>query len=169
VKNRKPKIYAFIDSQNLNLAIRSLGWELDFNRFLIYLQAKYHVQKAFLFIGHISSHKYLYKKLRSYGYYLIFKPTIYSTAQKPKGNIDAELVLHSAAIEFENYDKAIVVSNDGDFYCLIKYLLKHNKLLNLMTPSYKYSSLLRIFAPYIVSLPLFRHKVEKKEGHSRGI
>lgn len=36
----KPKTelnYAFIDSQNLNLAIRTLGWKLDFARFRTYL------------------------------------------------------------------------------------------------------------------------------------
>jgi len=33
--------YAFIDSQNLNLAIRDLGWALDFKRFRIYLADKF--------------------------------------------------------------------------------------------------------------------------------
>ena len=36
--------YAFIDSQNLNLSILSLGWKLDFQRFRVYLRDKYHVQ-----------------------------------------------------------------------------------------------------------------------------
>ena len=39
-----------------------------------------------------------------------------------KGNVDAELVLHSAAIEYDNYDKAIVITSDGDFRCLFEYL-----------------------------------------------
>jgi hypothetical protein len=43
--------YAFIDSQNLNLAIRDQGWMLDFGRFRKYLQDKYQVKKAFIFIG----------------------------------------------------------------------------------------------------------------------
>jgi len=49
----KPKSnnYAFIDSQNLNLAIREQGWLLDFKRFRVYLAEKYAVNKAFLFIG----------------------------------------------------------------------------------------------------------------------
>ena len=45
----QPVIYAFIDSQNLNLGIRSLGWKLDFERFFVYLQDKYRVRKAFSF------------------------------------------------------------------------------------------------------------------------
>jgi uncharacterized LabA/DUF88 family protein len=162
----KQTTYAFIDSQNLNLAIQSLGWELDFNRFTVYLKAKYKVNKAFLFIGYIPKHKNLYQKLESYEYTLIHKPVIESDKHTPKGNVDAELVLNCAAIEFQNFTKAIVVSNDGDFHCLIKYLIQNKKFLKLLTPSKKYSSLLREFAPYITPIPLFRNKVElqKKKG-----
>lgn len=47
------KNFAFIDSQNLNLSIRAMGWKLDFKRFRTYLKDKYDVSKAFLFIGYI--------------------------------------------------------------------------------------------------------------------
>ena len=49
--NKKPVTYAFIDSQNLNLGIQSLGWKLDFKKFRLYLKNKYSVEKAYLFIG----------------------------------------------------------------------------------------------------------------------
>ena len=52
--------YAFIDSQNLNLAIRAQGWKLDFARFRVYLRDKYKVEKAFLFIGYVSGNERLY-------------------------------------------------------------------------------------------------------------
>ena len=54
---RKINNFAFIDSQNLNLGIRSQGWKLDFARFRIYLKDKYKVTKAFLFIGYIPTNK----------------------------------------------------------------------------------------------------------------
>ncbi len=152
-------IYAFIDSQNLNLAIQSLGWKLSFERFLRYIQSKYHVTKAFLFIGYIPTNEELYKNLKKYGYELVFKPVI---EQSKKGNVDAELVLHAAKIQFYDYEKAIIVSNDGDFYCLIEHLLENEKLLKLITPSNKYSSLLRKFSSFIVPVPLFKNKVEHK-------
>jgi hypothetical protein len=47
--NQQTNNYAFIDSQNLNLSIKELGWNLDFKRFRIYLQEKYSITKAFLF------------------------------------------------------------------------------------------------------------------------
>lgn len=46
---KKQENYAFIDSQNLNLGVRSQGWILDFARFRVYLEEKYQITKAFLF------------------------------------------------------------------------------------------------------------------------
>jgi len=46
----KENNYAFIDSQNLNLGIKSLGWKLDFVKFRRYLREKYGVVTAYLFI-----------------------------------------------------------------------------------------------------------------------
>ena len=60
----KLSIYAFIDSQNLNLGIRDCGWKLDFGRFYIYLKDKYHVSKAFLFIGYVAGNEALYTYLQ---------------------------------------------------------------------------------------------------------
>ena len=142
--------YAFMDSQNLNLSIRSQGWVLDFKRFRIYLKDKYNITKAFLFIGYVSTNQNLYISLQEDGYILVFKPTLFLPKGGVKGNVDAELVLHSM-IEYPHYDKALIASGDGDFYCLIEYLKKHDKLLKLMVPDMnRYSSLLRKFASDIV-------------------
>lgn len=149
--NKKPRKnlpnYAFIDSQNLNLGVRSLGWELDFRKFRVYLRNKYNVDKAFLFIGRLPGNERLYNSLHRSGYNLIFKPTLQVRKGKEifvKGNVDAELVLHTM-IEWNNFDKALIVSGDGDFHCLIKYLVKQKKLLKVIAPNDKYSSLLREF------------------------
>lgn len=132
--------FAFIDSQNLNRSIRDLGWYLDFKRFRAYLKEKYAVSKAYLFIGYIPQNEHLYTSLRRSGYILIFKPITESEDGKIKGNVDAELVLHSM-IEYLHYDQAVIVSGDGDFYCLVDYLNKQNKLYRLLIPNaYAYSS-----------------------------
>ena len=138
-------IYAFIDSQNLNLGTSKdiyhnnkliyKGWKLDFKKFRQYLKDKFRVNKAFLFIGFIRKNEKIYEYLKSCGYSLIFKPTVADHLGKPKGNVDAELVLYSAAIKFPDYDKAVIVSGDGDFHCLHQYLHKHNKLLRIIIPN----------------------------------
>ncbi|MEK6714922.1 MAG: NYN domain-containing protein [Candidatus Omnitrophota bacterium] len=154
--------YAFIDSQNLNLAIRDQGWVLDFKRFRRYLQDKYCASKAFIFIGYLPTNESLYTSLQEYGYILIFKPTLHLPDGKVKGNIDAELVLH-AMIEYANYDKAIIVTGDGDFYCLIDHLEKQNKLEKLIIPNrYKFSSLLRGFTSDMVFMNDLKDKLEYK-------
>lgn len=135
--------YAFIDGQNLNLGIKRLGWALDFKKFRVYLREKYSVQKAYYFIGYVQGNSDLYASLQSYGYILIFKPTFRNADGKIKGNCDAELVLQ-AMIDFAAYEKTVIVSGDGDFHCLIKYLREKNKLKIVLAPDMdKYSGLLK--------------------------
>jgi len=158
-------VYAFIDSQNLNLAIRDIGWHLDFARFHVYLKDKYKVKKAFLFIGYVAGNEALYTSLQKAGYIIVFKPTLEYKKGKEritKGNVDAELVLHSM-IEYAHYDKAIIVSGDGDFHCLIEYLDNQQKLKYLLIPNpRKFSALLRKFRPYFLYIDKLQKKLEKR-------
>ncbi len=167
---KKQNNYAFIDSQNLNLSINDQGWKLDFKRFRIYLKEHLHVNKAFLFIGYVATNQSLYTSLQEYGFILIFKPTLILTDKRVKGNVDAELALH-AMIEYKNYDKAVVVTGDGDFHCLLEYLKKHDKLKRIIIPNrYKYSSLLRKFGLDMIFMNDLRTKLEYKEHKKkRGI
>ena len=158
--NRQENNYAFIDSQNLNLSIRDQGWVLDFGKFKQFLRDKYSVTHAFLFIGYIYENQDLYISLQKDGYILIFKPTLRLPDGRVKGNVDAELVLH-AMIEYDNYDKALIVTGDGDFYCLVDYLVKKDKLLKLMVPNRnKFSSLFRKMMPHIMFMNDLRGKLE---------
>lgn len=139
---QKPLVnFAFIDSQNLNLGVRKLGWTLDYRRFLIYLKEKYAVRKAFLFIGYMPENERLYKSLQEYGYVLIFKPILFGKDKRIKGNCDSELVLY-AMIEYWNYSKAIIVSSDGDFYCLVRYFYEMRKLERVLSPDRNNCSIL---------------------------
>jgi hypothetical protein len=72
--NNKESVYAFIDSQNLNLGtsknlkrgnkIIYQGWNLDFGKFYIYLKDKFRVSKAYLFLGYVARYEKLYDYLR---------------------------------------------------------------------------------------------------------
>lgn len=102
--------------------------------------------------------------MQSFGYILVFKPTLLGAKGKIKGNVDAELVLH-AMKEISNYDQALVVTGDGDFRCLIEHLKKMKKLLNLMIPDRnQYSSLLRTFSQDIVFINNLQEKLEYKKA-----
>lgn len=174
IKSRlKSNNFAFIDAQNLYLAIKELGWKLNFKRFRVYLTEKYHVQKAYMFMGFLPENQELYSFLQTVGFILIFKPIleVKKDHQKIKGNCDAELVLQ-AMIDYENYDKAIIVTGDGDFYCLVKHLDANKKLDRVLAPSPKNcSSLLRkVAGNKIAFVSDLRPKVEyiKKEPHADG-
>ena len=170
-------VYAFIDSQNLNLSIQNdienpagkficQGWKLDFKRFLVYLKDKYRVEKAFLFIGFVPGNEMLYKALQEYGYILIFKPTLEFVKGKNKfikGNVDAELILHTM-IELPNFDKSIIVAGDGDYYCLIEHLEKLDKLSHILIPNkHRHSSLLRKYARFFVYVSDLKGKLEYRK------
>lgn len=206
--DKKSEVYAFIDSQNLNLGIQNHGWKLDWLKFRRFLEDNYGVTKAFMFIGYVPEFEEMYEKLHENGYAVVLKQTYDMTRpRKPepdlsgldgaqgngghrkeaygkyeereaqpvtqrsakstsgvissvdeqagaprknliKGNIDADLVLWVMK-EMKNYDKAIIVSGDGDFYGLVEYLHEQNKLLKILTPSWKYSNLFNRFEKYI--------------------
>ena len=167
------KNYAFIDSQNLNLGVKSQGWEIDYKKLRLYLRNKYNVEKAFMFIGLVANNQKLYTRLQAAGFILIFKPTIRyfeNGRETVKGNVDAELVLHAAAIEYKNYDKAIIISGDGDFACLIEFLVDKDKLLHVFAPNPKYSKLLKPFAEYIVGVNNLKSSLKyQKSQHRRSV
>jgi uncharacterized LabA/DUF88 family protein len=171
------RVYAFIDSQNLNLGVKQgvtdkktgrniyNGWNLSFPRFFVYLRDKYHVTRAFLFIGKVKGNEPLYTSLRKAGFTLIYKPTFEITeadgTKTRKGNVDAELVLH-CMIEYPNYDQAIIVAGDGDYRCLIQYLLDKGKLARVLIPNrYRFSRQLSIFSKYFDFVSDLEKKLNK--------
>lgn len=131
---KQERNYAFVDSNNLYLGVKSLGWKIDFVRFREYLRGKYSVETAFLFIGFVRGNEKLYQILKKAGFVCVFKEVAIEPSGHIKGNCDAELVLR-AMVELPNYDRAVVVSGDGDFTCLAQHLIRAGKLLRVLAPS----------------------------------
>lgn len=168
----RPIIFAFIDGQNLNMGTSKdledkkgkviyQGWKLDYRKFRIYLKDKFHVSKAFLFIGYVPEQERMYRDFKTFGYELVFKPTIKDGFGKVKGNVDAELVLHAAKIQCDNYDQAVIVSGDGDFTCLVEHLEKEGKLNHIVVPNrMSVSSLLNKYQLFEVFLEKEKKKLE---------
>ncbi len=158
--------YAFIDGQNLNKAIQSQGWSLDYREFRKYLEEKYNVKKAYMFIGLITTNQTLYSALQDFGYHLVFKPTIANKFGEVKGNVDAEMVLY-AVTQINQYNKAVIVSGDGDFYTMVQYLQSKGKLEKLLVPNEQaYSALydtLDVDASFVTDL---RKKLEYTKHNS---
>lgn len=183
---RQQNNYAFIDSQNLNLGVQKIGWKMDWRKFRQWLADKYGVTHAYMFIGYMAENESLYELMHEHGYLVVLKPTLEvkvmvgedaaqnagvatggSEDQKPvvKGNIDADLVLY-AMKEYRNYDKAVIVSGDGDFFGLVEFLIQQNKLLKLLTPNQRYSTLLKDFDQYIEGLDAHRRELAYRDRRS---
>ncbi|MBI2097876.1 MAG: NYN domain-containing protein [Candidatus Vogelbacteria bacterium] len=128
--------YAYIDGANLYKGVSSLGWKLDYARFRVWLGEKYKVSKACIFIGLIPDFKDLYRYFQESGFILVYKEVIYDQDGKPKGNCDADLVLQVACDTYENkYEKAVIVSSDGDYAGLVKFLQLKEKIIALLSPA----------------------------------
>lgn len=163
MRRKKKGNYAFIDSQNLNVSVQNYGWKMNWRKFREFLTEKYGVSKAFMFIGYVPENEDLYDKMHEAGYMVVLKPTFDMTRPRPeenaeprpnepekkvKGNVDADLVLW-AMKEINQYDKAVIVSGDGDFFSLVEYLHSQNKLLKVLPPTSQYSGLYHQFSEYI--------------------
>lgn len=165
--------YAFIDSQNLNVGVQKFGWKMDWKKFRKYLAEVHGVEKAYMFIGYVPEFEAMYQQLHESGYLVVLKPTFDMTRPRPdeptpkpndskektdekeerqtKGNVDADLVLW-AMKELPHYNKAVIVSGDGDFYALIEYLDEQKKLLKLLAPNAHYSGLYNKYESYVERL-----------------
>jgi uncharacterized LabA/DUF88 family protein len=171
MSQKQPITYAFIDSQNLRKSTDELGWQIDDFRFRKYLSEKYHVKKAYIFIGYIHEYARLYERLQSAGFVCIFRPTLKNKDGSIKGNCDAELVLQ-AMIDYDEYDKAVIVAGDGDYQCLARYLYETDKLGVLLIPNQKkFSALLKydIFKPYHRFVSDLRAKIEYKKPKKKSL
>ncbi len=127
----------YIDGANLKQGILGLGYDISYEKLHTWLVKRYRAEKIIIFLGYIKKNEDFYTSLKLLGYEIIFKET-YFEENILKANCDAELILN-AVIDYydKKYNKAIIVSGDGDFTCLIKFLLNQGALERVIAPSIK--------------------------------
>ena len=178
------RTFAFIDASNLFYGgEKSLGWKIDYQKLLEYIQSKYGVSKAYYFGGveiHDFPYDYLtnetvpldklekhlgnliqkkasklneaeilligrhlqrikfYRRLDKFGYKLLLKPVkLYEQddgTTKRKANCDVDLAFHLMK-EKDNLDRVIMLSGDGDFLPLLKYVKEIGKEIVVLARS----------------------------------
>lgn len=145
IKPQKNNV-AFIDGQNLNLGTvknENGSWHIDYAKFRQYLTDKYAVKDAYYYLGCIRpTEQDLYTKLQKSGFILKFRDHNELMITKKKGNVDSDIIfdvmrgLNDGDIE----GKVILVSGDGDYHRMAKYLLKINKLGHILFPNGQFAS-----------------------------
>ena len=161
---KKLQNIAYIDNTNLYKGCESEGFKIDYVKFRKYLAERHAVETAYIFIGFVAGNEDMYKQFQEQGYTLIFKPTI-PNDDGIKGNCDAELVLQATIDFFEKkYEKATIITSDGDFACLVKFLLKNGSLDHILSPrlNKRCSSLLKSTKAKITFLPEVKDLIEFK-------
>lgn len=125
--------YAFIDGQNFHKSVEELEKrleplevELDLDEFRRYLLEKHGVKIAHYFVGYIKQNISLYRQLKKQQYELVFKE-VATHEDKVKGNVDVLMTLH-ALVNIGDYAKAVIITSDGDYACLVEYLQDQGKL-----------------------------------------
>jgi len=147
-----PNNFAFIDGTNLHYTyenIANLGWQVDYSKLITFLKAKYNVSFAYYFLGNINENSKVYNELQSNGYHLKLKtPTVYTTEEeycpyclkaiapelvRYKSDCDSFMTLEIIS-NMSLYDRAVIITSDGDFDELIKELVLKDKLRLLLAP-----------------------------------
>jgi len=162
------------------LTFEYLGWKLDYRKLRIYLEKRHNITTAYYFLGFIAKNKRVYSDLYEYGYTLKFrKVSEFPTAPiicphckrvvepegiKTKCDCDADITLQIMD-DIEKYEKAILITSDGDFDNVVRKLIDFNKLKLVLAPCKEGCSRLLKSATRgrIEFLDKFREELEKFE------
>ena len=136
--------YAFIDAQNLYRSLSDGGWKLDYFKFRRYLSKRFGVKRAIVYIGKHPKYSNMRTMLRRAGFILELKEAIPYWDKNGeiqfKANVDIDLSVGTLGRYYNDYNKAIIVSGDGDYLPLYKYLQEIGKLGEIILPDREHGS-----------------------------
>ena len=166
---------AYIDGQNLFMGTtkRDPSWEVDLSKLRIYLDKKYHVEKAYYYLGYVQDgerFESLYEEIQSAGFILVFREHNSAMLGKKKGNVDSVIIFSvmKRLYRKEEFNRLILVSGDGDYKMLVDFLIEENKLEKVLFPDGKRASSLykQITRQYFDDLSNegVKKKIEKEKG-----
>ena len=130
----KGKVYVFIDAANIIYGCNGAGWKMDFEKLMQYLKKKYLATRVLYYAGLDSENKKqlsFYELLQRLGYELRLIPVKRYNSGKRKGDVDARLSFEVMKY-FNEFDEAIFLTGDGDYYWLLEYLLEKSKKIKLL-------------------------------------
>lgn len=164
------KLAIFVDGANMFYAQRKLKWHIDWEKILGYFSKGHELYNAFYYSGfrgpkEISMDKFL-KKLSFLGYTVRRKPLkriIDEESGKSieKSNLDIEIAIDMLNTA-ERYDKAILLSGDGDFERVIELLRTKGKEIVVVSTKGIIARELINAADRYIDLKNIKNEIEKK-------
>lgn len=166
------KNIAYIDGQNLYMGTTTSkpSWKVDLFRFRKYLADKYKVIEAYYYLGAIDGDlTSMYNDIQKAGFILVFREHNPAMISIKKGNVDTDIVfdIMKSLYKREKFDKIFLISADGDYYKMVKFIIEEGKLGKVLFPARsKASSLYRKLEPkYFDALdnPAVKEKIGYKK------
>lgn len=166
--------YCYIDGQNLHLGTTCTepSWSIDLYKFRVYLREKYHIEKAFYYLGYVQEGlkiEQLYETIQNAGFILVFRQHNSAMIGQKKGNVDSDIIFSiMKRLQKDNdFDKIVLVSGDGDYKMLVDFLIEESRLEKILFPNKKFRSSLykQIGAPHFAYLD--DKDVKRKIAHNQ--
>lgn len=134
IANNLKQIIVFIDAANIIYGCGKAGWKMDFKKLITYLKTRFGAERILYYAGLDSENKKqlsFYEVLQGIGYELRLVPVKRFNDGSRKGDVDARLTFEAMKY-FNNYDRAIFLTGDGDYYWLLEYLLENKNDIKLI-------------------------------------
>ena len=137
----REKIAVFIDGANLYATAKSLGFDIDYRRLLVYFQKTGYLLRAYYYTALAEDQEYssirpLLDWLDYNGYTVVTKPTKEfvdnSGRRKIKGNMDMELAIGVIEIA-DSIDHIVLFSGDGDFRSLVEAVQRRGRKVTVVS------------------------------------
>lgn len=167
-QQRQSVTYAFVDAANVIYRPSDVnGWKIDLRKLLQYLQERFGASKVFYFGGldeRNPKQVRISRKLQAWGYDLRLNPVKRFRDEQGKwylkADVDARLVFEAMQCQ-EEYDRAVFLTGDGDFFWMLEYLAKwKEKIWLLASPRKTAKELKKLFGPDFANLDNLRPRLE---------
>ena len=160
------RTYAFIDASNIHYGSKEAGFTVDYAKLRSYLTSRFSASRLFYFgaIDEMKEDDRAFKaELLSLGYELkLVRLKIFKDGKK-KADTDSRMTFEMMKM-FGEYDRAVVLSGDGDFYWVLEYLKDvKEKVWLLGMASRTARDLTKLFGPNFIHLGNVRKSIEKNE------
>lgn len=128
-------LYVFIDATNIIYGTSYYGWKMDFKKLYKYLITRYKAKVIYYYAGVDNSNikqLHFYEKLTDFGYKLRLVPVKKFSDGHKKADVDSRMTFEMMKMD-KKFDKAVIMTGDGDYYWVLEYLLKNKKMVKLIS------------------------------------
>ncbi|OJI09328.1 hypothetical protein COT69_00785, partial [candidate division WWE3 bacterium CG09_land_8_20_14_0_10_39_24] len=154
-------VYAFIDASNLMYAASRVGWKMDYEKLASYLRYRFGVSRLLFYGGVDHTNKKqlgFYKKLKEFGYELNLIDIKKFSDGSRKADVDSRLTIDAAKL-INNYNEALFITGDGDYFWLFEYLMQTKKIKLLSFEHNTAKELKKLFGAEFADLDRLEEKL----------